>query len=569
MGLIAGALQIGRSALLSYQSALEVIGNNISNAGSEGYTRNTAILSPQMGSMLPEGFQAGAGVALTAMRRNVDEALESRLRIALGDDDATAATRNTLGRLESILNELSDTDLSSLLDKFFNAFSNLQNSPQDISARGIVITAGQSVVDEIRRQRNDVLSLVGQVNEEIVDITRQASQIAGEIASLNEQIVQAESAQRGAIGALRDQRDAKLRELSTVVQVNVQPQDNGSVNVYLGNELLIQGSYSRGLTTKTEISNGLERVIPVFADDGGTARILGGRLEGLVRSRDAYCAGHLADLDTLAAGMIQEVNKVHAQGQGLYGLTGVSGTYAVLDENAALNSNAAGLDLHPQNGTFQITVKNKATGAATTATIAVDLDGLGSETTLNSLVAAINAGTDNIAASVTADRRLQIAADSGFEFTFAEDTSNVLAALGVNTFFTGKAANDIGVNAVLTADASLLAAARTGLPGDGTNAAALSRVRNQNSSLLGGQSLMGFYNAVAGKIAVNGQATRAQQSAANAITTSLQAQRESVSGVSLDEEAIQLLRFQRAFQGAARYVTVVDQLINELLGIVK
>ncbi len=569
MGLITSALQIGKSALMSYQSALLAVGNNVSNASSAEYTRQTPVLSPLMGGVTPEGFQAGAGVALVALKRNIDEALESRIRVGLGDQSSAAVERQALGRLETVLNEMTDQDLSTLLENFFGAFSSLQNNAHDVSARGMVITAGQSLVDEIRRQRADVLSLVEELNQGITDVTRQADGIARDIASLNQQIVDAETRQRGMAGALRDQRDAKLRELSEIVRIQVEPQDTGAVNVYIGNELLVQGGTCRGLTTETEIRDGIERVIPVFADDGGPIRVLGGRLEGFAEARDTFSLGHLKDLDTLAAALIQEVNKVHSQGQGLCGLTDVTGTFSVLDADAALNSDAAALALRPKNGSFQITVRNVTTGTGVTATIPVDLDGIGADTTLASLAATINANTDNLTASVTADRRLRITADNGYEVTFGEDSSNVLAALGINTFFTGAAANDIALNPVVASDATLLAAARSNLPGDGTNADALARVGTAAAASLNGRSIVDFYNFVAGKIAVNGNAARAGQQAADSILTSLQAQRESISGVSLDEEAIQLVKFERGFQGAARYVSVVNNLIDEMLALLK
>jgi len=569
MGLITSALQIGKSALMSYQSALLAVGNNVSNASSPEYTRQTPVLSPLMGGVTPEGFQAGAGVALVALKRNIDEALESRIRVGLGDQSSAAVERQALGRLETVLNEMTDQDLSTLLEKFFGAFSSLQNNAHDVSARGMVITAGQSLVDEIRRQRTDVLSLVEELNQGITDVTRQADGIARDIASLNQQIVDAETRQRGMAGALRDQRDAKLRELSEIVRIQSEPQDTGAVNVYIGNELLVQGGTCRGLTTETENRDGIERVIPVFADDGGPIRVLGGRLEGFAESRDTFSLGHLKDLDTLAAALIQEVNKVHSQGQGLCGLTDVTGTFSVLDADAALNSDAAALALKPKNGSFQITVRNVSTGTGVTATIPVDLDGIGADTTLTSLAATINANTDNLTASVTADRRLRITADNGYEVTFGEDSSNVLAALGINTFFTGAAANDIALNPVVASDATLLAAARSNLPGDGTNADALARVGTAAAASLNGRSIVDFYNFVAGKIAVNGNAARAGQQAADSILTSLQAQRESISGVSLDEEAIQLVKFERGFQGAARYVSVVNNLIDEMLALLK
>ena len=571
MGLMTTALQIGRSALLSYQSALQVVGNNISNAGSAEYTRQTPTLSPQMGAMLPEGFQAGAGVALIALRRNIDESLENRIRAGLSDQGSTTIERQALGRIESVLNELSEYDLSTLLEKFFGAFSSLQNNPHDLSARGIVLNAGESLVQEIQRQRTDVLALVDEINAQLVDLARRADGLAGEIAALNVQVTEAEATGRGTASALRDQRDAKLRQLSEIVAIQVRPQPNGSVNVYVGNEPLVQAGITRGLTTTTEVRDGVQRVVVQFADDGGPVSVLGGQMGGLITARDTHSVGHLQDLDKLAVALIQEVNKVHSQGQGLVGVRLVTGTYAVRDAGAALNSAAAGLDLAPRNGSFQLTVTDTGTTppASVTATIHVDLDGIGSDTTLQSLVAAINGSASHVTASVTADGRLQISAEDGYEITFGEDSSNVLAALGVNTFFSGSRAYDIAVNPVLSSDPSLLAAGRSRLPGDGTNAAAIARVGTTAADSLGGKSLVDFYNGVAGKIAVNGAAANAGQQAAEVILTSLQAQRESISGVSLDEEAIQLIKYERAFQGAARYITVVDQLIDEMLAIVR
>ena len=122
MGLVNGALQIGRSALLAYQSALQVVGNNVSNAGSATYTRQSPVLTPYVGVPLPEGFMPGGGVMLSALQRSVDSSLEDRLRVSTGDYAAATAQRDSLSRIESVLNELTDTSLSSLLGQFFNSF---------------------------------------------------------------------------------------------------------------------------------------------------------------------------------------------------------------------------------------------------------------------------------------------------------------------------------------------------------------------------------------------------------------------------------------------------------------
>ncbi|MEP0842794.1 MAG: hypothetical protein HRF43_08790, partial [Phycisphaerae bacterium] len=187
MGLITSALQIGKSALMAYQSALQVVGNNISNAGSAAYTRQTAVLNPAGGIPLPEGFTPGGGVALTALKRNLDEALENRIRRSIGDQNDALARRQALGRIEAVLNELSDTDLSSALAGLFNAFSALQNTPHDAGARGIVLTAADTLVREIQRQRNDALLLRDELNGDIADAAAKADDLARQIARLNQQ----------------------------------------------------------------------------------------------------------------------------------------------------------------------------------------------------------------------------------------------------------------------------------------------------------------------------------------------------------------------------------------------
>jgi len=572
MGLINSALLIGRSALLSYQSALQVVGNNISNAGNPDYTRQSAILRPQVGVPLPGGLIPGGGVALTDLQRNIDESVENRLRVAMGDRSSIIAQQETLSRVEAVLNELSDADLSTLMQEFFNAFSSLQNQPHDSTQRDMVLTAGDSLARELQRQREDVLSLRDELNQSITDAVERADELVDETARLNEQIVGLEAGGSGSAGALRDQRDAMLRELGELMQIEVRHQPNGGVNVYVGNEPLIQGTYSRGLTAELETVDGQPRVVAKFTDTNSPVALLGGRIEGLVEARDTHVLGHVDALNAFATAFIREVNRIHATGQGLDGMSSVTGANTVDDTTAALNSSDANLPFTPNNGSFQLTLWDTTSDppTGTTTTIQVDLDGRGDDdTTLQSLVDDINANVNGVTAAITADNRLSLTADAGTQFTVANDTSDVLSALGVNVFFTGNDAQDIAVETTLRSNPRLLAAATGFAPGDGTNAQRMAALETETLDSLNQGSLTDVYNALAGNVAVKGAAAVAGVQAADAITLSLQAQSESISGVSLDEETVQLLRLERAFQGAARYTSVVDRMMQEMLSLVR
>ncbi|HRR87357.1 MAG TPA: hypothetical protein P5316_20300, partial [Phycisphaerae bacterium] len=219
MGLINGALQIGKTALLAYQSALQVTGNNVANAGSSTYTRQTPVLQPVIGGAIPEGFMPGGGVALADLRRNIDESLMNRLRIATSQMAMVTVQQQNIGRIESTMNELSEVDLSTLLQAFFNSFSALQNEPQSLAQRDIVLSAATSLISALRQQRGDVLALRDELNNQIQRDTERAAKLVENIRDLNVRIVAMEGGGQFGANALRDQRDQYLAELAEIIQV--------------------------------------------------------------------------------------------------------------------------------------------------------------------------------------------------------------------------------------------------------------------------------------------------------------------------------------------------------------
>ncbi len=576
MGLINGALQIGRSALQAYQGALQVIGNNVANAGNPEYTRQTLGLSAVQGSPLAEGLQPGAGVALTDLKRNLDESLENRIRTATGELESATSRQQALGRVETFFDDINGQGVSARLTDLFNSFADVQNDPAALGMRDIAVAAGAALADSLARLRSSLKGLGDDLDDQIDGLVTDADRMAGQIAELNAEIAAAEAGRKPQAHALRDQRDALLRGLAELFDVTVREQPDGSINVYIGSEPLIQGGASRGLTTEQLIDDGFARTVLRFADDGSPAPVGGGQVAGLITARDEEAYGRLAQLDELAAAVILEVNKVHSEGQGLSGFTSVTGTYAVNDPAAALNSSAAGLIFPPRNGSFFIAVADDPTGTVVAYQIDVDLDGTADDTTLESLAASINSTVEGVTASVTSANTLQLEADPGFSFNFGydgaearQDTSDVLAALGVNTFFDGSSAADIAVNDVLTTSPGLLAAATVNLAGDGSNAGRLAAVGEAASDVLDGVTISEQYTRLASEVAVAGANALDDVEATQAVLSALQLQKDSVSGVSLDEEAVGLLKFERAYQGAARYVTTVDRLLAELIALIR
>jgi len=149
--------------------------------------------------------------------------------------------------------------------------------------------------------------------------------------------------------------------------------------------------------------------------------------------------------------------------------------------------------------------------------------------------------------------------------TFSQDSSGALAALGINTFFTGTNAGNIAVNTTLTNDPSLLAAAQNGEPGDNSNALALSQLESQPLTGLNGESLQSSYEDLVNEVGNAAATAKNNATATQAVQDTLTSQQQSLSGVSINEETVNLLQQQQAFQASARVVSTVQAMYQSLL----
>jgi flagellar hook-associated protein 1 FlgK len=235
----------------------------------------------------------------------------------------------------------------------------------------------------------------------------------------------------------------------------------------------------------------------------------------------------------------------------------------VQDATANLNADDANVPFEISNGSFFLHVTHVDSGTRITQQINID----GDATSLNDVVAAINAAAPNVTASINAAGQLQLAAAPGYEMSFSDDTSGALAALGINTFFTGSKASDIDVNQVLLDDPNMLAAGAGHVEGSNDTARAIADLQDQAVSELDGRSLRGYWQTQVNALATKTAASNAAVQSSTLVKDSLAAQAQAVSGVSLDEESINLLQFQRQFQAAARFIAVIDETLQTLLSI--
>ena len=556
------SLQLASNALQAQSIGLQVVGQNIANVNTPGYSRAEVIYTPAPTQRVG-GLLLGLGVEVDSIKQRIDEHLNERLRAATSDRVGGEIQEDAYAQLESIIGELQDTDLSTSLNNFLGAISQVLNQPESVSVRNLAMLQGKTLASDINRVSQRALEVRNDINEQITSLEPAVNRLLARVAELNVQIATTEgggSVRSDAVG-LRDQRNVALQQLSELIDIKTQEQSSGAVNVYAGGDFLIfEGTY-RHIRVDYSQDEGLDSAGLIIDETDAKISSSTGKLAGLLDARDNILKNFLSTFDDYAKSLTFEFNKLFSSGQGLSGYTSLTSTYAATDANAALD--AAGLTFTPVNGSFKVLVHNKQTNLTQTTVINVDLNGLDDDdTTLTKLKDQLDA-IDGVAAAIDARGRLVLTSESPTsQFSFGDDTSGVLAALGVNTFFTGTDARTMGVNSIIAADPSKFAASRSGIDGDTKNAELMAQFTTRRLDSVGGKSIAEVYDQMVGGVTQGAAIAKSVAEGFRTFETTLQGQQLAISGVNLDEEAVSMLSYQRAFQASARFVATINELLD-------
>jgi flagellar hook-associated protein 1 len=551
-----GALNTSKSALVAQQAAISVTSNNIANASDPNYTREVANTTPGIDQNLGNGITIGSGIDLQSVSRQIDQALNERLNSANSDASAASQSQQWLTQIQGSFNALSGNDIDTQLSTFFGDWSALASNPTDSGAQKAVIDDGQTLAASIQNLNGSLQSIGSDINSQISTQATSANQLVTQIAGLNKQIL---ASGGSSANALLDQRDAAVSNLSQLMNISTITQADGSVNVYSGSQMLVQGTISNGITTTSQTVNGVTNAQLAVQSTGAGLSVTSGSIGGLMQVQSQGLAPVMQQLNTMASGLISAVNEAHSQGQGTTGISSVTSTNAVANANNSLGTDS-GLSTHAVNGSFTVTVNGPTGAVLQPINVKVGIPGT-PDTTLNSLATQLN-GIAGVSASVV-NGKLQISAASGSTISFSDDSSGVLSSLGINTFFSGNDASDIGINSAVSANPSLLAVA-DGTSGNGT-AVAIAALANKGVPSLGGATISDSYESMVNNIATQTANASANSDAANQVQTTLQTQQQSISGVSQDEEAINLIQEQTAYQGAAQVINAINTMMQTLL----
>ncbi len=548
-------LNTAKLGLLSQQLAIEVTGQNIANVETEGYSRQDVILTANTPRTVAQG-ELGTGVRVSGIERVSDQFLFLQI-LAEGDPTGNFKVRkDVFDQLELLFNENQGRSLNSEFSQFFAGFQDLSTNPRGLPERAAILGQAQSLTSVFNTLGDGLFTLQRDLDAIISDEISEINSLTSEIAKLNKAIFGSESGEFAA-NDLRDKRDVLVKELSEKLDISFVNESDGQISLTLrdGTPLLLKDTV---FSLSTGLNGNNNSFLDVFISDGAggtrniTSTLQGGGLRGYLDMRDVEVAGVLEKLNRLAAGLVQEFNRVHQQGFGLNGSTGVN-FFEPLNPTVFTDIN--------NTGSAVVSVQN-----ASPTTVSVDeyeLAFTGANAfTLNNLTTGFASGTFTF----TPGSAFNLA--GGFAVTI---TGSGAAGDRFTFSVSENAAATIAVSSAVSTDSSKIAAGET-TNGDGANALDLADLQNEltfNSVTLqsgsGAFTFDEFYNAIVGAIGVQSQSAQASVAQQEGVLLQLNNRRESISGVSIDEEMIRLIKFQQAFNASARLISTVEELFDTLI----
>lgn len=549
-------LNVAVSGLLAYQKALATTSHNISNVGTEGYSRQRVTLSTRTPEPAGNGF-LGKGVNVTSVDRVYDQFLVTQLNNRTSSYNQLDAFHTMAVQLDSALGDPA-IGLTPALEKFFNAIHDVANDPTSIPARQVMLSQAESLNEQFAHLDRQFGDLRQSVNTQMSNIITEVNDLASAIGDLNEDIVTGIGATGGQLpNDLLDQRDVLVNKLAEYVNVNTLANNDGSINVYIGTgQSLVLSNQANSLQVTNNAYDPTQKEISLVTP-GSTVNITpqlnGGKLGGLLDVREQVIDAGQAALGRIAVALSNTFNTQHQLGDDLNGNAGGLFFNAV-DATAPRSLPSANND--PSSGNFTITINNVSELKASDYRLSYD----GGSATFKLMRMSDNTVVDSGFNVGSLPRTI---ANEGITIdltgTVAGGDSFLLAP-------TRYAASQMGL--AISDPAEVAVAANGNAVGDNTNALALAGLQTQGTMDGGRASYLDAYGEMVADIGIQTHRAAVNGDAQKALLNQAMEAREAVSGVNLDEEAANLLKYQQAYQASAQVISVVNSLFQTLFNAV-
>ena len=620
-------LSIGSSALLAYRTALNVVSQNIANANTPGYTRQAIDLQNIAGAPSSNGT-IGNGVQVLTVDRLGDGLMEQQLVADDSSYNRINTFQTYAAQADSALSSTS-SGLSTPLQGFFSALNSLSSSSSSTATRQALLTSGQTLSATFNNLQQQLNGMDSQVSGSITTTVSQINGYAKQLAQLNVSIAQATAQGNGQPpNDLLDQRGQLLRNLASDVGISTTTSSDGSVNVFVANgQALVLDGNANSLSTQPDTFGQSQDIVLNSGNSKSivTSQVSGGTLGGMLDTRREIIDPAMNQLGQLAVTLASAVNSQNAKGMNQYGQMGanffstppvtvsaagsnggsasvsasVGNTSQLAASDYLLKYSGSGWSLINQSSGAAISLSGSGTAAspltggglqivvggapaagdqfllqptrsaAATLQVAItDPAQIAAASPVQATAAPTNAGSASIGTPQVVDAtNPNLLGTSTIQFTSA--TTYSINGAGSYSYASGGNISANGVQVQISGtpasgDSFTLSAAAASST-DNSNAQQMANIANQ-TLLNGGLDTIASANAaLVSGVGAQSQQAQSQLGAETSIRTQDQAQRDSVSGVNLDEEAASMMQFQQAYQAAAQVIATSNTLFASLI----
>ena len=481
-------LNIGVTGLLASKKSLETTGHNISNANTEGYSRQRVHQTTGI-PIAKQGLVQGTGTRVNSISRVHDQFIEKRLNLNISNNNYYKARTDQLSQVEDIFNEIDGDGLNQILNKFYNSFRELGNQPENETIRSVVRDNANLVVKDFKRIRETLDGLSSNIDSRITGEITDINDNLKRISNINKKIAQLE-ALGDETGDLRDQRDMAIRGLSESFQIHTYSDNRGNFIVNaVGVGTLVSGGNTQelaaGSLSEDKSSNNMAGSVEIYFKSRPsqpiTKNFKNGRLTSLVRTRNEDIQDLQKKTDDIAYEFGMTVNAVHRRGYVQRPIAvDAAGNPAAFDKQGP----TTGIDF------FNVPVERK-----------------------------------------NASKNLKLSND------VMNDLSNIATGLAPNS------------------------------PGDNRVALGISKLQHERIMDGGTSTLEEHYLQTIGGIGLESGKAQLDHEQSDGILAQTINLKERLSGVSIDEEAANMVRYQHAYDASAKVMQTANEMFDTVLSI--
>lgn len=613
MASIFNALHIGYSGLNAAQIGIDTTGHNISNAETEGYTRQRVVTAAAAPLGVDPG-QRGGGTQVTDITRIFDSFVYARYTTAAQNKEYSDTLKKNLEELSTYFPEIDKVGIKDDLQSYYDMWQSLANNPSNTSLKVALAQQTQTLTQHIQQTRSQISTLQNSLNDQVKVNVDDINRIGQQIADLNLEINKAESGGLNHANDLRDKRnqlelslskliDAKVfvgnTKTNNVIDSNIAEKEGGYVIQVAGFNLVDGGSFHPIGLDSSSNKNGYndlyyERQDGVRFPFANT--VTGGKLGALLELRgstigkngefeDGFLQETINNIDSFAQGLIESTNNIYAQ----TATTSMQSNILSFSDNQSILST----DENFKAGKFDLIVYDIDGNEVARRSISIDNGTLINDTpqTTNSIVGQINLSkddnNDNNSLNDVDDMlvgtfnnqqnifQINIKAAyeaKGYSFAIEDHGTNFAGVTGVNRFFDGNDAKSIALNGDLQHDMSKIKGFKS--PANGDNQTALDMVQQQFATVTFGigrtkstDTIYGYFDNLVTRVGTRTNSAIVSNDSITAQLNSIKQEQDSISKVSIDEEMANLIRYQTSYGAAAKVITTIDQMMTTLLGI--